>query len=210
MAPEQVEGQAGRRTDGHLCLRRGALRDAHREAGVRGEEPGEPDRGHSRASARRRRPLARPLTPPAVDHVVGTASRKIPTTGGRARAIVVRELTWIAESGDAIARTLVQRRFSAPHADRDCSDWPRAWSIGVVAMALVRAPRGAFGAATSRALIRTFVSVAPADQLRGLPCRSTHLAKGGRVGPRWRSRPTGNLSCSVQSAGANSICICVR
>ena len=34
-------GQGGGRADGYLCVRRGALRDAHGEEGVRGEEPGE-------------------------------------------------------------------------------------------------------------------------------------------------------------------------
>ena len=51
MAPEQLEGHGGRRAHRHLRVRRGALRDGHGEEGVRGEEPGEPDRGDSGARA---------------------------------------------------------------------------------------------------------------------------------------------------------------
>ena len=40
----------GRRAHRHLCVRLRRLRDADRPAGVRGQEPGEPDRRDSRAS----------------------------------------------------------------------------------------------------------------------------------------------------------------
>ena len=52
MAPEQLEGKEADARDRHLCVRRGCLRDADREEGVRGQEPGEPDRrDHARRTA---------------------------------------------------------------------------------------------------------------------------------------------------------------
>ncbi len=61
MAPEQLEGRRGGRAHGHLRVRRGAVRDADGEEGVRGHEPrerecrdhvGGPD-AHLRAAAAR-------------------------------------------------------------------------------------------------------------------------------------------------------------
>ena len=51
MAPEQARGQSGRQARGYLGLRRGGLRDAHRQAAVRGPDGvGHPGRGaHARA-----------------------------------------------------------------------------------------------------------------------------------------------------------------
>ena len=82
-------GQGGGRADGHLCVRRGALRDAHGEEGVRGEEPGEPDCGHSRPSTGAAVSRATTVAPggrPCRRHVPGERSRRAVAERGRSRA----------------------------------------------------------------------------------------------------------------------------
>ena len=46
MAPEQLEGKEGRRSNRHLRVRDDRLRDCHRQEGVQGTESGELDRRH--------------------------------------------------------------------------------------------------------------------------------------------------------------------
>ena len=70
--------QRGRRADGHLCVWGGFLRDAYRQEGVRGKEPGESDRCHSRTSARTA------LSPAAVDAAPSGSGRgQLPREGSR-------------------------------------------------------------------------------------------------------------------------------
>ncbi len=59
-----ARGQGRRRADRHLRLRRGALRDGHREEGVRGREPGVADHGDHVARSRRRSRRSSRCRPP--------------------------------------------------------------------------------------------------------------------------------------------------
>ena len=85
MAPEQLEGQeADARTD-IFAFGAVALRDAHGQEGVRGQEPGEPDRRDPRCTSRRRFSAASPLTPPQLDHIVNGAWPRSRTSAGKPR-----------------------------------------------------------------------------------------------------------------------------
>ena len=103
MAPEQLEGPGGRRAHRHLRVRRRALRDGHGQEGVRGQEPGEPDRRDPERRAAADLDMRQPLTPPALDRVVRTCLAKDPDDRWQSASDLRDELKWIAEGGATIA-----------------------------------------------------------------------------------------------------------
>ena len=113
--------------------------------------------------------VARPLTPPSIDHVVGRCLAKDPDDRWQSAGDVGHELTWITEGGDASRATNSQKMSRTRH-------WITGLTaglvIGAVAIALVRAP-GAGSNPIRSGTIRTFVSVAPAEQLRAFPMDQT-------------------------------------
>ena len=139
-----ARGQGGRRADGHLRVRRGALRDGDGAEGVLGSEPGLADLARScsdepppisavAADDRRRRWTASSRR----------ASRRIPRTAGRRAHDVELQLQWIAEGGS-------QAGLPAPVVARRKSRERLAW---VLAAARLAPPRSVW---------RAFVLDAPA------------------------------------------------
>ena len=93
--------RGGRRAHRHLRVRRGAVRDGHREEGVRGQEPGGPHRRHPRT-----RPCAGLHDPADVAAPRSIASfsgawRRIPTSDGRSAGDLAVQLKWIDATASA-------------------------------------------------------------------------------------------------------------
>ena len=104
-----------------------------------------------------------PLMPPALDHVVATCLAKDPDERWQSASDLKRELTWVAESGDTTAGATGPARSSIRQARR-------AWIVSGLLAAALLVVVGAFVMNRDRSSrpppgIRTFVSVAPADQL---------------------------------------------
>ena len=122
MAPEQLEGgETDARTD-IFAFGAVALRDGHRQAGVRGEESSEPDRRDYHGEPASLATL-QPTSPPALDRLIRTCLAKDPDERWQSAKDIRRELEWIV-TGDTRASAPVTAA-SAPRS----TGWRRAMAL---------------------------------------------------------------------------------
>jgi len=97
--PSKLKG-ASRHACGPVCIRRGALRNAHGAQGVRRQEPGGlTQRNPERRSRSRHRVAA--MTPPALDRIIRTCLVKDPEDRLQTAHDLWLQLQWVAEGGSA-------------------------------------------------------------------------------------------------------------
>ena len=116
--PGAARGEGAGRSVRRLRDRLRALRDGDRPARVRGEEPGEPDRGDPHVGADAGSGFSPDTAGPRPDRS-RSAWRRIRTSAGRART------TWRASSSGSRSWARPPRRETGP-GDRGASGWPGA------------------------------------------------------------------------------------
>ena len=182
MAPEQLRGARCRRAQRPLRLRRDALRDAHRDAGLRCRIGGATRSPRSSSTSRRRcRPRAR-SRPPALERLVATCLAKDPDERWQTAKDLLRELRWV--QGGSWRLTRRRRRLSARIS--------RGWHRVAAAMAVAVLGIGGRRRHAGRALPRRPAS-ASSSLRRRHPVPARHGRHGGvarRQPPRVR-RPVG-------------------
>ena len=189
MAPEQLEGDRGRRAHGHLRVRRAAVRDGDRDS--------QAFDGKSQASLiasiinANPAPIASfvPVTPPALERLVRICLMKDPDERWQTAHDVATQLRWIAEGGSQVGSPapVVAHRKS-----RERIAWALAAVCGVAAIA-----------AAARILLHT--DAAPQ------PIRFTVVSPPGVVLSFPRLSPDGRTIAFVGAAAArNRVSIWIR